>query len=404
MLTRRELLNVVARAAPAAGCAGLVGASPLGPWLSGAARLDDAVAAAPKARYWVSVAQAAGNCTACHTPGPLPRGKRGAHDPGLVRCLLCAQGCGIRPGQRGKCRVRANVDGELRSLVYGRPLAVHLDPIEKKPFYHFLPSTAALSLGTSGCPLRCRFCQNWELSQSSPEDYRTTIRPPEQIAGAAVLNEARSVAFTYNEPTVFIEYVVDVAREARKRGLRSVMVSCGFMNEAPLTEMCDALDAIKIDLKGYSPSFYRSVCGAELGPVLRSIKQVARAGRHLEIVNLVVPTLNDSDASLSALAGWVAAELGPNVPLHFSRFHPDYQLLNLPPTPVGTLERARHIALDKGIHFAYIGNVPGHPGNHTYCPKCGKAIIKRSDFFVSEIHLKDGKCGYCGEPIPGVWA
>ncbi len=405
MLTRRELLLTTARLAPAAGYAGLAAATPLPSLLSGlaASRLDDLLKSAPKARYWTSVAQAAGNCAACHTPGSLPPGKQAAHAAGLVKCLLCAQGCAIRPGERGKCRARANVNGELRSLVYGRPLAVHLDPIEKKPFYHFLPSSTAFSLGTSGCPLRCKFCQNWELSQSSPEDYQTAVTPPARVASAAASREARSVAFTYNEPTVFTEYVVDVAREARRQGLRAVMVSCGFMNQAPLAEMCDALDAIKIDLKVYSEQFYRTVCGAELAPVLRSIAQIARSGRHLEIVNLVVPTLNDSDASLQALAGWVAGEIGPDVPIHFTRFHPDYQLLNLPPTPVATLERARQIAIDKGIRFAYVGNVPGHPGNHTYCPKCGKAIVKRSDFFVSELHLKSGRCAYCGERIPGIW-
>jgi pyruvate formate lyase activating enzyme len=296
------------------------------------------------------------------------------------------------------------VGGELRSLVYGRPLSIQVDPIEKKPFYHFLPGASALSFGTSGCPLRCRFCQNWELSQSSPGDFDAPFTLPVDLAARAAGRRAPVVAFTYNEPTVFAEYLLDVAAAARARGIRSVMVSCGFANEAPLADVCRAVSAIKIDLKGFSASFYRDVCGAELQPVLRSIRQVAKSGRHLEIVNLVVPTLNDSEPSLTALASWVAGELGPDVPLHFTRFHPDYQLLNLPPTPVATLERARDIAMAKGIRYAYVGNVPGHPGNHTYCPGCRKVVIARENFFVTGMHLADGACASCKRPVAGVWS
>jgi pyruvate formate lyase activating enzyme len=223
------------------------------------------------------------------------------------------------------------------------------------------------------------------------------------MAASARARKAPVVAFTYNEPTVFTEYLTDIAREGRKVGLRSVAISCGFMNEAPLAEMCEVLEAIKIDLKGYSEDFYRKVCGAELQPVLRSIRQIARSKVHLEIVNLVVPTLNDSEASLQGLATWVAGELGPDVPVHFTRFHPDYQLLNLPPTPIATLERARDIALAKGLHYPYVGNVPGQPGNHTYCPSCRKIVVKRDGFFVAEMHVKNGRCEFCKQPIAGVW-
>jgi pyruvate formate lyase activating enzyme len=297
-----------------------------------------------------------------------------------------------------------NVRGEMRSLVYGRPLSVHVDPIEKKPFYHFLPGSQAYSLATAGCPLHCRFCQNWEISQSRPEDHDAAFVPPAQLVRDAADRRAPVIAFTYNEPTVFTEYLTDVAREARPRGLRSVIVSCGFMREAPLAEMCEVLDAIKIDLKGFSEEFYRKASRAELAPVLRSIRQVRKSGRHLEIVNLVVPTLNDSPALLGGLCDWVAGELGPDVPLHFTRFHPDYQLLNLPPTPVATLTQARELALARGIRYAYVGNVPGHPGNHTYCPKCGKAVIRRDSMFVTEMNLNDGRCGFCAAPIAGVWS
>jgi pyruvate formate lyase activating enzyme len=296
-----------------------------------------------------------------------------------------------------------NVGGELRTLSYGRPVAVHVDPIEKKPFFHFLPGAAAYSLGTAGCPLRCKFCQNWQLSQASPEDFDTPFTPPAALVTAAA-REAPVIAFTYNEPSVQTEYLLDVARDARKRRVRSVMISCGFMNEAPLSEMCEALDAIKIDLKGYSDAFYRDVCRAALAPVLRSIAQIAKSGVHLEIVNLVVPTLNDSERMLGELSGWIAGEAGPDVPVHFTRFHPDYQLQHLPPTPVKTLERARELAQAKGLRYVYVGNVPDHPGNHTYCPGCRRVVIRRDNFFVTEMNVKEGRCAFCRTPIAGVWA
>ena len=297
-----------------------------------------------------------------------------------------------------------NVDGELRSLVYGRPVAIHVDPIEKKPFYHFLPGINAFSLATSGCPLRCKFCQNWEISQSKPEDFKPRFVRPEEIVSAASTRQTPVIAFTYNEPTVFMEYWADIATVARKKKIRCVLVSCGFMNSEPLKEMCQLLNAIKIDLKGFSESFYHNACSAELRPVLNNIRQIARSGVHLELVNLVVPTLNDSNEMMKGLISWIVGEIGPDVPIHFTRFHPDYQLLNLPPTPVATLERFRDHAMSKGIHYAYIGNVPNHPGNNTYCPKCGKAVIKRSSIFLTEMNLKDGKCKFCGQPIPGIWS
>jgi len=383
MYSRREFLARAGRLAAILGGAGL--AVPRWRGVASAStdpRLDEILRTAPKARYWTLL------------------------DPGskLVRCLLCAHTCSIPAGERGKCRTRMNVGGELRTLVYGRPLAVHVDPIEKKPFYHFLPGAAAYSLGTAGCPLRCKFCQNWQLSQSRPEDNSVPFTPPERVVSEAGARRAPVIAFTYNEPTVQTEFLTDVARAAGKKGLRSVIVSCGFMNEAPLREMCEVLAAVKIDLKGFSPEFYREVAQAELAPVLRSIRQAAKSGVHLEIVNLVVPTLNDSEAMLHGLADWVFGEVGPDVPVHFTRFHPDYQLRNLPPTPVSTLEKAREIAMRKGIRYAYVGNVPGHPGNHTYCPGCGKIVVGRSAFFVTENHIEQGRCRFCRGSIAGVWA
>ena len=389
MISRREFLTNCARFAPIIGGAGIVLSDPL--WqglLSGSDwgvtlasnSLDEMMQSAPRARYWASL-----------------------HKDNAVRCFLCPHNCIIGDGERGRCRTRVNVKGGLRSLVYGRPVSIHVDPIEKKPFYHFLPGAEAYSLATAGCPLQCKCCQNWEISQARPEDYQGAYAPPEKIARSASAGKARVVAFTYNEPTVFAEYMIDIARDAKKQGLRSAMISCGFVNEAPLAEMCRVLDAIKIDLKGYNEDFYRSVCGAELKPVLKSIKQIAKSRTHLEIVNLVVPTLNDSDKMISDLINWVLGECGPDVPLHFSRFHPAYQMLNLPPTPVATLERARDMAITRGIHYPYVGNVPSHPGDNTYCPSCKKLLIQRQGFFVTEMNIKSGRCKFCSRRIAGVW-
>jgi pyruvate formate lyase activating enzyme len=395
MLSRRDFLVTLTKLAATVGGTGMILCDPS--WQkfllgndSGIAFADtyseELIRSAPRARYWKTLTF-----------------KGGSKEETIVRCLLCANGCAIVNGQRGRCRTRMNVNGELKSLVYGRPVSIHIDPIEKKPFYNYLPGVAAFSLATAGCPLSCKFCQNWEISQSSPEDHQVSFTPPIRIVDAARANKSSVIAFTYNEPTVFTEYLTDIARDAKKQGLRCVMISCGFMNEAPLAEMCKTLDAIKIDLKGYSEDFYRTVCRAELRPVLRSIKQIAKSRTHLEIVNLVVPTLNDSDKMLQGLIDWILGEIGPDVPVHFSRFHPDYQLLNLPPTPFATLERAYNMAMSKGLHYPYVGNVPDHPGNHTYCPNCKKAVIKRQGFFITEMNMKDGCCKFCKRKIAGVW-
>jgi pyruvate formate lyase activating enzyme len=412
MISRRDFLAALAKLTAAAG-GGIILSDPFWQRLLigdnrglafGGTYLDELIRLAPRARYWTSPSLAGANCGSCHNNLEMIKGKSYRHDESIVKCLLCAQGCIITNGKRGKCRTRMNINGELKSLVYGRPASIHIDPIEKKPLYHYLPGSAAFSLSTAGCPLKCKFCQNWGISQASPEDNQVSFTPPAGIVAAADENKAPVIAFTYNEPTVFTEYLTDIARDAKKKGIRSVLVSCGFMNEAPLTEMCGVLGAIKIDLKGYSEDFYRNVCGAELRPVLRSIKQIAKSRVHLEIVNLVVPTLNDSDKMLQGLIDWISGEVGPDVPVHFTRFHPDYQLLNLPPTPIATLERAREMALAKGMHYPYVGNVPGHAGNHTYCPKCKKVVVERQVFFVTRMNIKDGRCKFCKQKIAGVWA
>ncbi len=389
MVTRRTFLQTLTRLATALGSSGLILSDPAlrrilaesseGDAIAGN-QSDELIRAAPRARYW------------------------SAASSGHVQCRLCARGCLLAEGQRGLCRSRVNAGGEMKSLVYGRPVSVHVDPIEKKPFYHFLPGSQAYSIGTTGCPLRCKFCQNWQTSQASPEDYSVPFTLPGDVVQSIRSRKAPVIAYTYNEPLVFTEYLLDIASAARIRGIRSVMVSCGFMAQDPLTDLCKALDAVKIDLKGYSERFYRDACGAELKPVLRSIRQIAKSRVHLEIVNLVVPTLNDSDTMITDLSEWILGELGPDVPLHFSRFRPDYQMPHLPSTPTATLERARSIALGHGLRYVYVGNVPGHPGNNTLCPSCNKEVIRRKLFFVEEVHVKGGNCGYCGKKIAGVFA
>jgi pyruvate formate lyase activating enzyme len=358
----------------------------------------------PQARYWTSTGISGTHCMTCHNPAEKLAQNIHLNSPAVIKCLLCAHNCILRPGERGRCRARINDKGILRSLVYGHPVAIHVDPIEKKPFYHFLPGTDALSLATSGCPLQCRFCQNWEISQSKPEDFNSGFTSASDIVQNAKIRKAPVIAFTYNEPTVFLEYMADITAQARKQKIRCVMVSCGFMNPDPLKEMCQILDAIKIDLKGFSEDFYRNVCKAELHPVLNNIRRIAKSGVHLELVNLVVPTLNDSEKMMRGLIEWILAEIGPDIPIHFTRFHPDYQLLNLPPTPVGTLEKFRDFAMNRGIRYAYIGNVPDHPGNHTYCPGCGKVVIRRKSIFLEQLNLDHGKCKYCGRIIAGIWS
>jgi len=360
-----------------------------------------------EARYYVSFSgQGALDCAACHGKTEEPLEVSYCHTPHsgtYVQCSLCPHRCIIADGERGHCRVRENRGGRLYSVVYGNPCAVHVDPIEKKPFYHFLPTAAAFSLATAGCNLRCLYCQNWSISQTPPEQTRNMELPPKDVVHYAQESNASVIAYTYTEPTVFYEYMVATARLARENGLRNVVISAGFINPEPLQELCEAVDAIKIDLKGYDEEFYREVCGGELGPVLEAIRTIYESGTHLEIVNLVVPTLNDSLEQLRALARWVVRDLSPDVPLHFSRFGPQYKLTNLPPTPVETLDRAREIALEEGVRFVYIGNVPGHPANNTYCPSCGQTLVARQGFTVKEYHLQDGACAHCGEPIPGVW-
>ena len=322
---------------------------------------------------------------------------------GRVHCVLCPTNC--RPGdkERGNCGVRENRKGTYYALDYGRPCALHLDPIEKKPFFHVLPGTDAVSLATVGCNLHCKFCQNWQISQASPEEVQTQYTAPGEIVDRAISAKAPSIAYTYSEPTVFIEYMEDIARLGRAKGLKNVVVSNGYIQKAPLADLCGLVDAIKIDLKAFHDEYYGNVCGGKLQPVLDTITSIHASKAWLEIVYLVVPTLNDNIDRVRAMARWIFTTLGPDVPLHFSRFFPQYLLANLPPTPLSTLDEAYRACREAGLHYVYVGNVPGHEGENTYCPKCKNRIVARSGYRLEKLDVIKGKCRFCGNAIPGIW-
>jgi len=324
-------------------------------------------------------------------------------EEGRIECQLCPQGCKVADRERGTCGNRENRGGTYYTLVHSLACAVHVDPIEKKPFFHVLPGEKALSFSTAGCNVECKFCQNWEISQFRPEQVPAYYLPPEELVTTATRTGSKLTAATYGEPVVFWEYVRDVAIAANAAGLRPTVVSNGFIQEQPLREIVPLLSAIKVDLKSFSDEFYRQQVRGKLEPVLRTLQVIREVGTWFEIVVLLVPTLNDSEAEIEALAAWVVGNLGPDVPLHFTRFHPTYRLTELPPTPVATLERSWSIARDQGLHFAYLGNVPGHPGENTVCPGCGKILIRRMGFRILEMSLVDGTCPACGRSIPGVW-
>jgi pyruvate formate lyase activating enzyme len=320
-----------------------------------------------------------------------------------IKCKLCPRECVIDDRERGYCGVRENRGGTYYSLVYARVCAAHVDPIEKKPLFHFLPGSMAFSVATAGCNVNCKMCQNWDLSQVRPEQVSSTFIPPKELAARCRQYPCPTVAYTYSEPVVFCEYVLDSADAGRAAGVKSVVISGGYIQQDPLKELCRRVDAIKIDLKSFSEKFYKEVVNGELKPVLNALVTIRKLGTWNEVVYLVIPTLNDSDEEFRGLARWIKAELGRDVPLHFSRFHPEYLLKNLPPTPVATLERAKAICDAEGLQYVYIGNVPGHPAESTYCPKCRRVVVERAGLTVRGMHLDGGKCKFCQQVIPGIW-
>jgi pyruvate formate lyase activating enzyme len=280
---------------------------------------------------------------------------------------------------------------------------MHNDPIEKKPFFHVYPGSRAFSIATVGCNIECRFCQNWEISQANPDDVRVPFMPPAEVARAAVREKCRTVAYTYSEPTIYWEYMADCARAARDLGLGNVVVSNGFIAERPLRELCGLVSAIKIDFKAFSEKFYADVCSGQFEPVKRTLLRLSDSGVWYEIVVLLIPGMNDGADEVRRMAAWVVKELGPDVPLHFTRFHPEYKLRDLPPTPPASLYRARSIAMAEGCRFVYTGNMPGGEGDSTYCPQCHGTVVQRVGFWSVSPGLKEGKCHPCGAAIPGLW-
>ncbi len=321
-----------------------------------------------------------------------------------VRCRLCPRACVVSEGRRGHCDVRENRKGTYYSLVYGQIAAAHQDPIEKKPFYHFLPGSTAFSIATAGCNVDCRFCQNADLAQRKPEELQSVSYTPEEIVRIAESTGSRSIAYTYNEPIVFYEFMRDTSRAGRQAGLRSVVISNGFISQDPLKELCGSIDAYKVDLKAFSDDYYREIVGGRLQPVLDTLVTLKSENIWTEIVYLVVPTLNDDPESIKALSRWILNQLGPDVPLHFSRFYPKYRLRNLPPTPIATLKILHQTARSAGLNYVYIGNVPGDEADHTYCPSCSRVIIRRLGYQITEFLIQNGKCTFCGNTIPGVWS
>ncbi len=321
-----------------------------------------------------------------------------------VLCKLCPKECSVADLERGYCGVRENRQGTYYTLVHSRPCTYHLDPIEKKPFFHFLPGTTAFSIATAGCNMECKFCQNWDISQLRPEQLRSIYMPPQAVHEIAQKNSARSISYTYSEPVIYYEYMYDTAQLGDKTGIKSVMVSNGYIQEKPILDLCKYLDAIKIDLKAFTEKFYQDVCSAKLEPVLKALQAIKSTGIWLEIVVLIIPTLNDSESEIKKMSSWIYKNLGPDVPVHFTRFHPTYKIKNLPRTPIITLERARDISLSQGLHFVYLGNVPGHDAENTFCPSCHHLLIKRYGFVIPMMNIKDGKCEKCGKKIAGVWS
>jgi len=325
-------------------------------------------------------------------------------DDGRIQCDLCPRACKLKNSQRGMCFVRACQDDQIVLTTYGRSSGFCVDPIEKKPLNHFLPGTPILSFGTAGCNLACKFCQNWDISKSREIDTLADAATPEMIAIAAKDLGCRSVAFTYNDPAIFLEYAIDVAAACHERGLYAVAVTAGYMCDEPRVEFYRYMDAANVDLKGFSEAFYQRLCSGHLQPVLDTLLYLKHETKvWFEITNLLIPGQNDSTKELEAMTRWVVDELGPDVPMHFTSFHPDYKMLDIPPTPWKTLVRAREIAQKNGVRYAYTGNVHDETGGSTYCHACGTRLIGRDWYIMTAWNLDDSLCPACGNQLAGVF-
>ncbi len=322
-----------------------------------------------------------------------------------VICEICPHHCLLAPGDRSICRSKVNINGKLYSLAYGNACAAHVDPVEKKPLFHFKPHSLAFSIAAAGCNFRCLNCQNWEISQQKPDAIpRHYDLFPNKVVAAAQQNKAASIAYTYSEPTTFFEYMYDTARIARQNNIANLWISNGYINQAPLQALCKVLDAANVNLKAYSDDIYRKLNGGRLQPVLDTFQTLHQQKIHFEITNLVVPEYTDDEAMVKKMCGWILNKLGPDYPLHFLRFTPRYKLKRLSPTPVSILTRFREIAMKEGVRYVYVGNVPDHEGQHTYCHNCHKLLIERNGYLIKTYNLKKDRCRFCQTLIPGVWA
>ena len=321
----------------------------------------------------------------------------------IVYCELCPHECILSPGERGFCRNKINVDGKYYTVGYGNPCTARIDPIEQKPLYHFLPSTRAYSIAVAGCNFRCLNCQNWTISQVQPEETNNLDMFPEVVVKNSLVNKCESIAYTYSEPNSFYDYMYDTAKLASSKGIKNLYISNGYINDKPLRRLAKYINAANINLKTFKNEIYKKLNGGTLAPILNTLKVLKEEGVWLEITNLVIPTWTDDFNMIKEMCNWLVANKLDNCPLHFLKFIPLYKLTHLPITPVSTLEKARKIALDAGMKYVYLGNVPGHEGENTFCPECKKQIIKRKGFYILENNIKNGKCKFCGEKIAGVW-
>ena len=326
-------------------------------------------------------------------------------DDGRVQCDLCPRFCKLHADQRGLCFVRQNIDDQVVLTTYGRSSGYCIDPIEKKPLNHFLPGTPVLSFGTAGCNLACKFCQNWDISKSRETHTLADEASPEQIAMAALKLDCRSVAYTYNDPVIFHEYAIDVARACHEKGIKSVAVTAGYVCQEPRREFYQYMDAANVDLKAFTDDFYYKITGSHLAPVLETLEYIKHeTDVWLELTTLLIPGKNDSEKEIDAMSQWVVEKLGPDVPMHFSAFHPDWKMMDVPSTPRETLVRAREIAMKNGVRYAYTGNVHNEAGDSTYCHQCGERLIGRDWYVLTDWQLTaDGKCASCGAPCAGVF-
>jgi len=326
-----------------------------------------------------------------------------ALDNNVIQCQMCFRECTVPENGLGFCRNKKNVGGKYYTRVYAKPCALQIDPIEKEPSFHMLPGGTIFCTGTASCNNRCKHCHNWHMSQKSVDETINYFAPPSKVVELAMTADCDAVSFTYNEPTVFYEQMLDTAKLALESGLRALFHTNGSMNPEPLFALLEHMDAVTVDLKAFTAEFYQQVSSSELWPVLRTLENIRKAGKHLEIVNLVIPTKNDDLDDIRQMCVWIKENLGDEVPLHFTRFSPAYKLTNLPPTPVETLEEAAGIADEEGLQYVYVGNVPGHERNSTFCPQCGERIIHRVHFSVLSLDVESGKCRFCGHEIPGIW-